>query len=124
HAIIAGYLRSPFTPANKGELARVRPDEIAAQVVKALVAQTKVNPADIEDLIMGCAFPEGEQGFNIGRMTAFLAGLPDEVSGSTINRWCGSSIEAIHMAAGKIATGSGDVFICAGVESMTRIPVG
>lgn len=124
NAVIAGYVRSPFTPANRGALARVRPDDFAAQTIKGLVERTKVNTNDIEDLIVGCAFPEGEQGYNLGRMLVFLAGLPETVGGSTINRWCGSSMEAIHMAVGKIATGSGEAFICAGVESMTRIPMG
>lgn len=123
-AVICGYLRSPFTLAKKGELARVRPDDMAAQIIKQLVARTKV-PADaIEDLLLGCAFPEGEQGFNMARMTVFLAGLPVSTGGATINRFCGSSMESIHIAAGKISTGAGDVFICAGVESMTRIPMG
>lgn len=124
NAVISAYVRSPFTPANKGALARVRPDDFAAQTIKGLIAQSGINKDDIEDLIVGCAFPEGEQGFNIGRMLVFLSGLPEKVGGATINRWCGSSMEAIHMAAGKIATGSGEVFICAGVESMTRIPMG
>lgn len=124
NAVIVGYARSPFTPANKGALARVRPDDFAAQVINGLIAKTGVNVNDIEDLIAGCAFPEGEQGYNIGRMLVLLAGLPKEISGSTINRWCGSSMEAIHIAAGKIASGAGEVFIAAGVESMTRIPMG
>jgi acetyl-CoA acyltransferase len=124
HAVIVGYLRSPFTLANKGALAKTRPDDLAAEVVKALIKKTGVNVNDIEDLIMGNAFPEGEQGFNIGRMVALLAGLPVTVAGSTINRWCGSSMEAIHIAAGNIASGKGEVFIAAGVESMTRIPMG
>lgn len=123
-AVIIAYLRSPFTPAHKGALAKTRPDDIAAQVIKGLIAKTGVNPADIDDVIMGCAFPEGEQGFNMGRMVALLAGLPNTVPGCTINRWCGSSMEAIHMAAGNIATGKGEVFIAAGAESMTRIPMG
>jgi acetyl-CoA acyltransferase len=124
HAVIVGYLRSPFTLANKGALAQTRPDDIAAAVVKALVKDTGVNPDHIDDLIMGCAFPEGEQGFNMGRMVALLAGLPQRVPGQTVNRWCGSSMEAIHIAAGNIATGKGEVFIAAGAESMTRIPMG
>lgn len=123
-AVITGYLRSPFTPAHKGALAKTRPDDIAAQVIKGLIAKTGINAADIDDVIMGCAFPEGEQGFNMGRMVALLAGLPNTVPGCTINRWCGSSMEAIHMAAGNIATGKGEVFIAAGAESMTRIPMG
>jgi acetyl-CoA acyltransferase len=124
HAVIVGFVRSPFTPSNKGALASVRPDDIATAVVKALVARTGVNPNDIEDVILGCAFPEGEQGFNMARMVALMAGLPVTVAGLTINRWCGSSMEAIHIAAGNIAAGKGDVFICGGVESMTRIPMG
>lgn len=124
NAVIVGYARSPFTPANKGRLAKTRPDEIVAQTIKGLMERTKVNPKDVDDLMLGCAFPEGEQGFNMGRMVVFLAGLPIETGGATVNRWCGSSMEAIHIAAGKIATGSGEVFICAGVESMTRIPMG
>jgi acetyl-CoA acyltransferase len=123
-AVIIGFTRSPFTPAHKGKLAKTRPDDIAMQVVKSLVAKTGVTPEDIDDLIMGCAFPEGEQGFNMGRMVALSAGLPVTVAGQTVNRWCGSSMEAIHIAAGNIASGKGEVFICAGVESMTRVPMG
>jgi acetyl-CoA acyltransferase len=124
NAVIAGYARSPFHFAGKGELTRVRPDELAAQVVRELVARTKVNPADIEDLIIGCAFPEAEQGFNIGRIVGQMAGLPISVAGATVNRFCGSSMQSVHMAAGAIAIGAGEVFICAGIESMTRIPMG
>ncbi len=122
-AVIAGYVRSPFTPAFKGEMAQVRPDELASQVVRTLVERTKVNPADIEDLILGCAFPEGEQGLNVARLVVFLAGLPVTVAGTTVNRFCGSSMQAIHMAAGNIAAGMGDVFIAGGVESMSRVPM-
>jgi acetyl-CoA acyltransferase len=122
--VISAYQRSPFTLATKGALARVRPDDMVAQVIRALLARTKVKHEDIEDLLMGCAFPEGEQGLNIARMSVFLSGLPVNVGGATLNRWCGSSMEAIHSAAGKIALGAGEVFICAGIESMTRIPMG
>ncbi|MDX1975326.1 MAG: thiolase family protein [Rickettsiales bacterium] len=124
NAVICAYARSPFTMANKGDLAKVRPDDILAQVVKGLLAKTPVNTADIEDFIVGCAFPEGEQGFNIARMTSLLVGLPISIAGATVNRWCGSSMEAIHMAAGRIATGSGELFLAGGVESMTRVPMG
>jgi acetyl-CoA acyltransferase len=123
NVVIAGYLRSPFTPATRGELARTRPDELATQVVKALVARTGVDPKDLEDVIMGCAFPEGEQGLNIGRMVGLNAGLPQSTAGVTVNRFCGSSMQAIHLAAGAIKMGAGDAFICAGVESMTRVPM-
>src|SRR5271157_1534725 len=122
--VIAGYARSPFTPASKGALARVRPDDMVAQVVRALIEKTGVKPEDIEDLICGCAFPEGEQGMNIGRIVAMMAGLPIAAGGATVNRFCGSSMTAVHMAAGQIALGAGEAFICAGVESMTRVPMG
>ncbi len=122
-AVIAAYARSPFTPARKGELASVRPDDLAAQVIAALVKNSKVNPADLEDLLLGCAFPEGEQGLNVARMISFIAGLPISLGAATINRYCGSSMTAVHMAAGAIAMGAGDAFICAGVESMTRVPM-
>jgi acetyl-CoA acyltransferase len=121
--VIADYVRSPFTFANKGELVKVRPDDLAAQVVKALVTRSGVRVEDIEDLILGCAFPEGEQGFNAARLIGLLAGLPQSVAGTTVNRFCGSSMQSIHMAAGAIQMGAGEVFICAGVESMTRVPM-
>ena len=124
NVVIAGYVRSPFTPAQRGELARVRPDELAAQVVGGLVEKSRVDPEDVEDLIIGCAFPEGEQGLNMGRLVALRAELPLSVAGATVNRFCGSSMYAIHIAAGAITMNSGEAFICAGVESMTRIPMG
>ena len=123
NVVIAGYARSPFHFANKGALARVRPDELAAQVVEGLLARTEIDPAQIEDLIVGCALPEGEQGLNVARLIGFLAHLPISVAGTTVNRFCGSSMNAIHMAAGAIQLGAGDAFICAGVESMTRVPM-
>ncbi|MFL9824669.1 thiolase family protein [Rhodoplanes sp. SY1] len=122
-AVIAGYVRSPFTPARKGGLATVRPDDLAAHVVRALIAATGVRPDDIEDVLVGCAFPEGEQGLNLGRMVALLAGLPQAAGGATVNRFCGSSMSAVHAAAGAIAMNAGDVFVCAGVESMSRVPM-
>ncbi len=124
NVVIAGYARSPFTFASKGELSRVRPDDLAARVVKALIERTGVTPEDVEDLIVGCAFPEGEQGFNIGRLIGFLTEvLPLSVAGVTVNRFCGSSMQSIHMAAGAIQMNAGDVFVCAGVESMSRVPI-
>ena len=122
-AVICGYYRSPFTPAKKGDLAGSRPDDIAAEVVRGLIEKTGIDPNLIEDLILGCAFPEAEQGFNLGRMLSFLTELPHTVAGVTVNRFCGSSMQAIHDAAGRIAMGSGDAFIAGGVESMTRIPM-
>ena len=123
NVVIAGYARSPFTPANKGELTKVRPDELAAQVIKGLIERTGVNSGDIEDLIVGCAFPEGEQGLNMARLIGFLAELPLSVAGVTVNHFCGSSMQAIHMAAGAMRMNAGDALICAGVESMTRVPI-
>ncbi len=122
--VIAGYARSPFTLAKKGGLIKVRPDDLVAEVVRALVQRTGIDPAEIEDLILGCAFPEGEQGLNMARLVALRAELPLSVGGATINRFCGSSMHAIHIAAGQIGIGAGDAFICAGVESMTRVPMG
>ncbi|WP_031342730.1 thiolase family protein [Novosphingobium lindaniclasticum] len=121
--VIAGYARSPFHLANKGALARVRPDDLAAQVIRGLIAKTGVEAADIEDVIVGCAFPEGEQGFNVARLVGLLADLPISVGGMTVNRFCGSSMSSIHYAMGQIAIGAGEVFVCAGVESMSRVPM-
>ncbi|MBK3800038.1 acetyl-CoA C-acyltransferase [Azospirillum brasilense] len=121
--VIAGYARSPFAFANKGELAKVRPDDLLAHVVAALVERTGVNPQDIEDVVVGCAFPEGEQGMNIARTVSFLAKLPLTAGATTINRYCGSSMQAIHQAAGAIQMGAGEVFLCGGIESMSRVPM-
>lgn len=122
--VIAGFKRSPFHFASKGALAKVRPDDMAAAVVKALVEEAAVPADDIEDLVLGCAFPEAEQGFNIARNVVFLSGLPVSVAGATLNRFCASSMTTIHMAAGYIQMGAGNVFIAGGVESMSRIPMG
>jgi acetyl-CoA acyltransferase len=122
-AVIAGYVRSPFHFASKGALAKVRPDDLTALVVRGLLAKTGVKPDDIEDLLLGCAFPEGEQGLNVARLIGLIAGLPQTVAGATINRFCGSSMQGIHIAAGAIATGAGQAFICAGIESMSRVPM-
>lgn len=122
--VICGFKRSPMHFANKGALAGVRPDDMAAAVVKALVEDTGVNAEDIEDLLMGCAFPEAEQGFNIARLVVNNADLPISIGGATVNRFCGSSMTAIHIAAGSIQMGAGEAFIAAGVESMSRIPMG
>jgi acetyl-CoA acyltransferase len=124
NVVIAGFARSPFHFAQKGALAKVRPDDMAAQVVEALIARTGVPAEDIEDVIVGCAFPEGEQGMNMARLIALLAHLPIATAGTTVNRFCGSSMQAIHMAAGAIQLDAGEVFVCAGVESMTRVQIG
>lgn len=123
-AVICAYKRSPFTFASKGALAKTRPDDLAAAVVAALVKETGVRVDDIEDLLMGCAFPEAEQGFNLARIVANLADLPVTVAGATLNRFCGSSMTTIHQAAAYIMAGAGEVYIAAGCESMSRIPMG
>jgi acetyl-CoA acyltransferase len=123
NAVIAGYARSPFHMAGKGALARTRPEALAAAVLRGLIERTGVDAAEIEDVIVGCAFPEGEQGLNVARMISLLADLPLSVAGMTVNRFCGSSMSAIHIAVGQIAIGAGEAFICAGVESMSRVPM-
>jgi len=122
-AVIVGFKRSPFTIAKKGELAVVRPEDILAQVINDLVISTNVNKENIEDIIAGCAYPEGEQGYNIAKIVAFMTNMPQHVAGMTVNRWCGSSMQAIHNAAGAIAMNAGNVFICCGIESMTKVPI-
>jgi acetyl-CoA acyltransferase len=122
-AYIAGYVRTPFTFARKGALAQVRPEDLGAHVIRSLLARTGVDGGDIEDVVWGCAFPEGEQGLNIGRVVGMLAGLPETTAGATINRWCGSSIQAVQMAAGMLAMNAGDAFIAGGTESMSRVPM-
>ena len=124
NVVIAGYVRSPFTPAKKGELAEVRPDELVAQTIKGLIEKTGVDPNLIEDLKLGCAIPEGEQGWNMARNVIFLAGLPKKMGGVTTNRFCGSSMQTVHDAVGMISSGMADAVICAGVESMSRVPMG
>ena len=121
--VICGFARSAFTPAKKGRLSLTRPDDLAAQVVKGLIKKTKIKEEDIEDLILGCAFPEAEQGMNLARNVVFLAGLPNTVGGVTVNRFCASSMQAIHQAAGAINSGAGEIFIAGGVESMSRVPI-
>lgn len=121
--VIAGYKRSPFTFSFKGELAKVRPDTLLSEVVRVLVDESGLDPATIEDIQVGTAFPEGEQGFNLARMVGLMAGLPQAVAGSTLNRFCGSSMQSIHNAAGLIKMGAGESYIAAGVESMTRVPM-
>jgi len=124
NVVIAGYARSPFTFARKGGLAEIRPDEIASQVVRGLIEGSGADSDDLEDVIMGCAFPEGEQGDNVARLVGFLSELPVTAAGTTVNRFCGSSMQSIHMAAGAIKMNAGDSFVCAGIESMSRVPMG
>jgi len=124
NVVIADVVRSAVGRAHKGTLALTRPDELAGQVVAALMARVpQVKPADVEDLVLGCAMPEGEQGLNVARVVGLLGGLPIESAGVTINRFCSSGLQAIAMAAGAIATGVNDIVVAGGVESMTMVPM-
>jgi acetyl-CoA acyltransferase len=123
-AVIAAYARSPQHFARKGAFAELRPDSMAAQVVVGLLKRTDFDPKLIEDVILGCAYPEGPQGSNLARIVGFLANLPQEVGGMTINRFCGSSMSAIHIAAAQIEAGVGEAYLCVGVESMSLVPQG
>ncbi len=123
NSVLVGFKRSPFTIANKGLLASVRPEDILSQVINDLVEKSKINKNDIEDIIAGCAYPEGAQGYNIAKIVSFMTNMPEHVGGMTINRWCGSSMQAIHTAAGAISMNAGKVFVCCGIESMTSVPI-
>jgi len=120
-AWIVAALRTPFGRYG-GALAPVRPDDLAAAVIRALVERSGIDPAVIEDVILGCANQAGEDNRNVARMAALLAGLPVEVAGLTVNRLCGSGLQAVNSAAHAIAAGDGEVFIAGGVESMSRAP--
>jgi len=121
--ILASY-RTPGCRANKGKFKDMRPDDLAALAIKGLVNRTEVDPATIEDVYLGCAFPEAEQGMNVGRVAALNAGLPVEVPGQTINRFCSSGLQTIASAAERVMCGFADCIIAGGVESMTRVPLG
>ena len=123
NSVLVGFKRSPFTIANKGLLTSVRPEDILSQVINDLVKTSKINKDDIEDIIAGCAYPEGAQGYNIAKIVSFMTNMPEHVGGMTINRWCGSSMQAIHSAAGAISMNAGKVFVCCGIESMTSVPI-
>lgn len=120
-AVIVDWLRSPFHRAHKGKLANVRPDEMSGQVIRQLLQRNNIPGSMIDDLILGCAYPEGEQGYNLGRLLTFIGDLPVSVPGTTINRLCGSSMQAVLSAAANIEVGWGDCFLVGGVESMSRI---
>src|SRR5512136_463351 len=120
-AWIVAALRTPFGRYG-GSLAAVRPDDLAAAVIKALVQRTGIDPAAVEDVILGCANQAGEDNRNVARMALLLAGLPVEVAGMTVNRLCGSGLQAVNSAAHAIGAGDGEVFIAGGVESMSRAP--
>jgi acetyl-CoA acyltransferase len=123
-AVISAYARSPFHFARKGKLAEVRPDDLGAQVAQGLMRRAGIDPRLLDDVILGCAYPEAAQGNNLARIVSLLAGFPHEVSGMTINRFCGSSMSAIHIAAAQIEAGLGEAYLCVGIESMTMVPQG
>ena len=122
--IVAGF-RSPVGKSGRGSLRFVRPDDLAADVIKHLVGSVPaLDPNDIDDVIVGNAMPEAEQGLQVGRMIALKSGLPERVAGVTVNRYCGSGLETIAMAASKISAGMGEVIVAGGTESMSLIPMG
>src|SRR5687768_12669938 len=124
NVVIAEAVRSAVGRAQKGSLATRRPDELAAEVVRGLLARVpQVKPELVEDLVLGCAMPEGEQGLNVARPVGLLAGLPENSGAVTINRFCSSGLQAIAMAAGEILVGSADTVVAGGVESMSMVPM-
>ena len=123
-AVIVSAVRTPVGKAKRGGLATVRPDEMAATTIQALLKRTPIlDPALVEDVVIGCAFPEGEQGLNMARMIALRAGLPDSVPAETINRYCASGVQSIAHVAQAIQTGQIEIGIAGGAESMTMIPM-
>src|SRR3989344_5852424 len=123
-AVIVAYARTPFHFARKGALSTTRPEDLLATAIRGALAQAPVPHDAIEDVIAGCAYPEGPQGNNIARIAASMAGLPNSVSAMTVNRFCGSSMTAVHLAAAQIDAGIGEAYVSAGVESMTMVPQG
>ncbi|NLE49407.1 MAG: thiolase family protein [Sandaracinaceae bacterium] len=122
--VIAEAVRSAVGRAHKGTLAARRPDELAGEVIRALMARVpEVKPEMVDDLIVGCAFPEGEQGMNVARLVGLLGGLPIETSGLTINRFCSSGLQSIALAAGAIKAGYHDIIVAGGMESMSMVPM-
>ncbi|HQX02257.1 MAG TPA: hypothetical protein PLQ94_09120, partial [Anaerolineales bacterium] len=123
-AVIVSAVRTPVGKAKRGGLATVRPDEMAATTIKELLKRTpNLDPAEIEDVVLGCAFPEGEQGMNVARMIALRAGLPDTVPAETINRYCSSGVQSIAHIAHAIKSGDIEIGIGGGVESMSMVPM-
>src|SRR5919109_2918354 len=121
-AVIVSTARTPIGRAGKGSLIDCRPDDMMGFAIREALAKVpQLNPAEIEDVMCGCGFPEEEQGMNLGRRIALLAGLPDTVPGTTVNRFCASSLQTIRMAFHAINAAEGDAFVAAGVESITRV---
>lgn len=125
HAVIVSAVRTPMGRALKGSLARVRPEDLAATAIRAALARVPgLAPSEVEDVVIGCAMPEGPQGMNIARIAALRAGLPVEVPAVTVNRFCSSGLQAIAQAAERIQAGYADVIVAGGVESMSQVPMG
>src|SRR6266478_2039417 len=123
-AFVVAATRTPVGKAPRGALRTVRPDDLLVAAIRAAVAQVpSLDPAAIEDAVIGCAFPEGEQGMNVARNAALLAGLPDSVGGITVNRYCSSGLNAIAIAADRIRVGEAHVMLAGGVESMSMVPM-
>jgi acetyl-CoA acyltransferase len=123
-AYIVAATRTPIGRSHRGFFRNTRPDDLLVKVLQSALAQVpSLDPQSIEDLICGCAIPEGQQGLNIARIGAVLAGLPTSVGGITVNRFCASGLSAIQMAADRIRVGEADVMIAAGVESMSMVPM-
>ncbi|MGH2795694.1 MAG: acetyl-CoA C-acyltransferase [Actinomycetota bacterium] len=121
-AVIVSAARTPIGRAAKGSFVNARPDDLAAFAVRAAMEKVpELDPAELVDVMVGCGFPEGEQGMNLGRRVALLAGLPNTVPGTTVNRFCASSLQTIRMAYHAIKAGEGDAFVAAGVESVSRV---
>src|SRR5438046_830548 len=121
-AVIVSTARTPIGRAAKGSLVSARPDDLGAFVVrKAMEKVPQLDAAEIVDVMVGCGFPEGEQGMNVGRRIALLAGLPASVPGTTVNRFCASSLQTIRMAFHAIRAGEGNAFVAAGVESISQV---
>src|SRR5512134_1376961 len=124
-AYIVSATRTAVGKAPRGMFRHVRPDDMLAHVLKAAVQRCQgLEPGDVEDVIVGCAMPEAEQGMNVARVGLLLAGFPDRVSGMTINRFCSSGVQSIALAADRIRLGEADVMIAAGTESMSMVPMG
>jgi acetyl-CoA acyltransferase len=124
-AIIVSAVRTPVGRAYKGSLRATRPDDLAALAIKEAIKRVPgLEPSEIDDIILGCAMPEGEQGMNVARIAALRAGLPVETSAMTINRFCASGLQAIALAAERIRSGAAEVIIAGGTESMSMVPMG
>ena len=123
NAVIVSAARTAVGKAQRGALRTTRPDDLAAVVLQSVIERAGIAPGEIEDVLLGCAFPEAEQGMNVARIAALRAGLPETVCGQTINRFCASGLQSIASAAQQIGCGMGETLIAGGVESMSMVPM-